>query len=87
MSKEDIMNTHPLNLFPKESWDECSTDELLKLLITIKLKQIRYGETEPIVISDDESEPIVISNDDDDEDETIIIISSDEDENDEGVVR
>ena len=67
------MNSYPLNMYPKESWDEFSADELLRILITIKIRQIRY-----------QAEPIVISDDDSDEDENIIVISSDEDE---GVAR
>ena len=74
MSKEEIMNSYPLNMYPKESWDEFSAEELLRILIIIRIRQIRY-QAEPIVISD---------NDSDEDDENIIVISSDEDE---GVAR
>ena len=67
------MNSYPLNMFPKESWDEFSAEELLRILIIIRIRQIRY-----------QAEPIVISDNDSDEDENIIVISSDEDE---GVAR
>ena len=67
------MNSYPLNMYPKESWDEFSAEQLLRILITIRIRQIRY-----------QAEPIVISDNDSDEDENIIVISSDEDE---GVAR
>ena len=67
------MNSYPLNMYPKESWDEFSAEELLRILIIIRIRQIRY-----------QAEPIVISDNDSDEDENIIVISSDEDE---GVAR
>ena len=68
------MNLYPLNMYPKESWDEFSAEELLRILIIIRIRQIRY-QAEPIVIS---------NNDSDEDDENIIVISSDEDE---GVAR